>query len=104
MREISETKIEAYLKKLVENEGGLIRKCRWLDRSGAPDRFVALYGCVFLVELKGTGKEPKPHQFREHNALKAHGVNIFVANSFGQVEDFIIFARDTARKKKLGWK
>lgn len=41
-----------------ENNGWLVRKMQWVGRKSAPDRLVAGYGQLFLIEMKRKGKTP----------------------------------------------
>lgn len=73
---LRESQIEKELNRRIVEHHGLTRKLRWLDRRGAPDRFVVLNNRVFLVEVKAPGEKPRPEQLREHQRLKAHGVRV----------------------------
>lgn len=85
-----ESRIEKYLVKRVVAEGGLTRKVRWLDRNGAPDRLVSFPGVHGWVEVKREGVEdPKPHQARELERLRAHGHRTYLVNSFETVDTMI---------------
>lgn len=84
-----ESDIENALVKGVEGIGGLVRKLKWIGRDGAPDRFVAYKGWVFLVELKAPGKEPRVNQAREHDRLRKADVDVRVIDTIIKVEDFI---------------
>jgi hypothetical protein len=88
-----ESKIEAYLRRRVTDTGGNIRKVKWLDRRGAPDRL-----CWWpyegkrrdaFVETKPTGGEPEPHQVREHERLRKAGFRVFVIDSLEGVDEFV---------------
>jgi hypothetical protein len=60
-----ESVIEDYLVDRVKARGGEVRKVKWIGRNGAPDRCVMLADRPLVwVELKATGKLPKPHQVR----------------------------------------
>jgi hypothetical protein len=93
-----ESVIEKHLVKRVKELGGEVRKVRFLDRRGAPDRLVMLpkrmqvCTCCFdppqtiWVELKATGEVPEPHQEREHQRLRAMGQRVEVIDSIEGVE------------------
>lgn len=83
-----ERDIEMYLKKRVEQAGGEVRKLKWVGRRGAPDRIVFLHG-VHFIELKAPGKTPEPHQDREHERMRKHGVYPWVIDSKELVDLFI---------------
>lgn len=94
-----ERDIEAYLVKRVKAMGGEVRKVRWLDRRGAPDRVVMLpernpllgtaFNNLWWVELKATGKKAEPHQLREHARMKRVGQRVVVIDSLAGVEELL---------------
>lgn len=98
-----ESVIEAHLVKRVAQLGGHAYKWVSPGRVGVPDRIVMLpdrYGPesdragwpihrpprTIFVELKATGQEPKPHQLREHERLRALGQTVVVIDSIEQIE------------------
>ena len=93
-----ESDVEAYLNKRVLELGGEVRKVRWVDRRGAPDRLVMLpevasngpAGTIpserFLVELKAPGEKARPEQKREHLRLRKYGWRVEVVDSTEEVE------------------
>lgn len=85
-----EGKIENFLRRKVLASGGRIRKLRWLDRRGAPDRMIWWPGPVIVfVECKAPGKKPSPLQAREHARLRKDGFDVRIIDSFEGVEDLI---------------
>lgn len=88
MADICERDIEAHLVRRVEAIGGEIRKVKWIERKGAPDRLVMYKGAEF-VELKKPGEDLEPHQHREHVRMKKHGVKVRMLDTFQAVDDFI---------------
>ena len=82
-----EGKIEAYLVEQVEHHGGLIRKATWAGRRGCPDRYIAFPGghCGF-VEVKAPGEKLAPHQAREVERLRNHGVRVGVIDNYDAVD------------------
>lgn len=85
---IKERDIEAYLKKRVQEHGGEYRRVQWIGRRGAPDDIVFLRGAHF-VECKAPGKEPEPHQEREHNRMRAQGIAVTVLDTHRGVDLFL---------------
>ena len=83
-----EREVETYFVSQVEKNGGSVRKLKWINRSNAPDRFVALNG-AWLVELKANGKKERPAQTRERKRLELNGVRCRVINSVEGVDAFI---------------
>lgn len=93
-KEIKEVDIEKEFVRRVALHQGLQRKLRWLDRRGAPDRFVVLYGIVYLVELKRPGAVPRPEQQREHARLRRHGLRVFTISDLRSMNNFFESAVD----------
>lgn len=91
MREIS---IENYLTKRVKEHGGFVRKVKWPNHRGAPDRLVGFPDRLehFLVELKAPGKKLEAHQRREIERLCGIGFSVWVVDSLVMVESFIYAA------------
>lgn len=105
MREIRERDIEKHLVQRVKELGGEVRKVKWIGRRGAPDRLVMLparcvterCGCcsytedsqTIWVELKAPGKEPEPHQLREHKRMLAMGQRVVVIDSIKDVDKLL---------------
>ena len=84
-----ESKIEGYLTRRATECGALVRKLKWIGRNGAPDRVVMHKGRAFWVELKAPGKEPEPHQLREHARMRAVGQHVIVIDSLSAVDYFV---------------
>lgn len=84
--QIRESEIEKELIKQVRTHGGLHRKLRWINARGAPDQFISLNNKVFLVEVKRPGGKPEPHQLREHQRLKAHGIRVLVIDDLKGID------------------
>ena len=80
--------VENYLVKRVKENGGEIRKLKWVGRRSAPDRLVLLRG-VYFVELKRPGKEAEPDQAREHKRMRKHGAKVFTLDTKDLVDVFI---------------
>ena len=83
-----ESTIEAYLVKRVTENGGEIRKAKWVARAHCPDRFVMLKG-GWWVELKASGETSRPGQVREHNRMREHYIPVFEIDSKQKVDEFI---------------
>jgi len=83
----NERDIEFYLVRRVLKAGGDTRKVQWIGRAGAPDRLVLLPGGIACwVELKASGKLPRPGQFREHQMLRRLGQRVEVIDSIEGVD------------------
>lgn len=85
-----EAEVEKYLVRRVKECGGLIRKMRWIAQAGAPDRFVAVYGRIALVECKAFGEVPTGAQAQEIAMLRKHFVPVFVIDSRDRVDNFLL--------------
>lgn len=93
-----ESLIEQHLVERVKALGGEVRKVKWLDRVGAPDRLVLLprnatrwarLTAHVFVELKATGKPVKSHQQREHDRLRALGCQVEVFDSIEEIDAWL---------------
>ena len=86
-----ESPIERYLVAEVKKLRGEIRKIKWVNRHGAPDRLVWIPGWRYpkMPEMKATGKELEPHQTREHKRLKRMGVFCCKLDSLEDVDRFL---------------
>lgn len=97
-----EADIEKYLVRKVKALGGEVRKVKWIERRGAPDRLVMLPGVpseltpmsqwasrTIWVELKAPGKKPESHQLREHERMRRMGQNVVVIDSVEGVEELL---------------
>ena len=77
-----ESVIEAYLVKRVREAGGEAYKFSSPNRRNVPDRLVVFpKGVIFFVEVKATGEEPTPAQYREHKRLRDKGQAVTWGNS-----------------------
>ena len=76
---MKESAIEAAFCRRVESLGGEVRKVKWLDRNGAPDR-VALAddGRLVWVELKQPNGVLSAQQKLEHARLRRRGQRVDV--------------------------
>lgn len=104
-----ESVIEKALCDRIKTLGGEVRKVRFLDRNGAPDRLVLLpdkyrnfrhdgphgtsyreklirKAATFWVELKAPGKTPEAHQMREHQRLRDMGQVVLVIDTLEQID------------------
>lgn len=91
-----EGKIEKHLVDRVRATGGVVRKLKWLDRSGAPDRMVwwppehpARAADIFFVELKAPKKKPNVEQLKEHKKMRDSGLRVIVIDSEEKIDAFV---------------
>lgn len=85
-----ESEIEKYLVEHVKALGGEVRKVRWINRKGAPDRLVMLPWVTAWVELKCTNGIVEPHQQREHKRMRKLGQFVVVAFSKKCIDDLLL--------------
>lgn len=82
-----ESVIEKHFVKRIRALGGEVRKVKFLDRKGAPDRLVMFQnGLSIWVELKATDGTLEPAQVREHVRLVKMGQVVMTLNSIEAVD------------------
>lgn len=86
---VRESTVENYFIARVKANGGEVRKVKWINHRGAPDRFVMMPGVSCFVELKRPGEEPEAHQAREHDRLVNAGNNVAVIDTKEKVDMFM---------------
>lgn len=81
-----EKTIEQHLVKAVKNSGGIAPKLVCPGFDGMPDRLVLLPGGkIGFVEVKASGKEPRPLQVARHGLLRRLGFNVYVLDAPEQI-------------------
>lgn len=84
-----ESSVEAALRGLVAEAGGLAVKIEPTVR-GIPDRLVLMPGGAHhLVELKAPGEKPRPSQVMVHEALARIGHPVVVIDSVDSARSWI---------------
>lgn len=68
-----EGKLVSSIKSFVAAQGGLVRKCSWEGRIGAPDLFILYAGRHCWVECKAPGEAPRVPQLREMHRMRSVG-------------------------------
>jgi hypothetical protein len=86
---MSESTIEKTVCKHAETRGWLVRKCAYIGRKGAPDRWFFKAGRLLLIEFKRPGETPDPIQRREHARLRRAGFAVYVINDIDDGLRFI---------------
>lgn len=86
-----EAKLEHLLHDRINDLDGEYRRVKWIGRRAAPDDYIMLLprrsprwwkdGFVGWVELKAPKKGPRPEQAREHERMRAFGIQVLVINS-----------------------
>ncbi len=87
-----EAKIEDYLQRRVKEEGGEIRKVRWIGRRGAADRLVWWsFPRVAWIECKAEGEEIdlRSLQGREFRRMRRDGWPAYIVSTHAQVDAVI---------------
>lgn len=78
--------IEQHLVKAVKNSGGIAPKLVCPGFDGMPDRLVLLPGGkIGFVEVKASGKEPRPLQVARHGLLRRLGFKVYVLDAPEQI-------------------
>lgn len=83
--------VEKYLIRRVGETGGMIRKVKWPEHRGAPDRLCGwpVTRRSAYVECKRPSGMLEPHQLREHNRLRAIGIDVRVIDTREKVDAFV---------------
>lgn len=91
---------EEYLKRRVKETGGATRKCKWLARRGAPDRFCGWpeHGRSAFVEVKEKDQPwgLQDHQRRELAWLRDVGQRTAVLETKDDIDNFVRWMTKTA--------
>jgi hypothetical protein len=96
----SEKKIEARLKELVEEKGGLCLKLLPFQFRGLPDRICLLpKGRIFFAELKSTNGKLSKIQLWVHKRFRSLGFDVYVIDTIEKLEE--LFKKDTALESVL---
>ena len=81
-----EQTIEHKLVVAIKNMGGLALKFISPGFDGMPDRLVLLpHGRLAFVELKASGKKPRPLQVKRKRQLEALNFRVYVIDSVEQI-------------------
>ena len=88
---MSEKDIERKFVQMVKNAGGIAPKFVSPGFAGMPDRIVLLPGGrMGFVEVKDTGKKPRPLQLARHRLLVGLGFRVYVLDSSEQIPGIIL--------------
>ena len=86
----SEKQIEQSLVKAVKNMGGICPKFVSPGLGGMPDRIVLLPGGhMAFVEVKASGRKPRPLQMARHRLLRALGFKVYVLDDPAQIGEIL---------------
>lgn len=84
-----ERHVEKYLTLCLKRSGIEVRKVSWIGRRHAPDRLVLIFGGIW-IELKRPRVTAKDGQAREHERMRAAGMDVRVLNTIEAVDAFIV--------------
>lgn len=86
VRAVREKEIEKKLTMAVKKLGGICPKFVSPGFDGMPDRIVLLpMGRFGFVEVKASGKKPRPIQISRHRLLQRLGFKVYVLDSEEQI-------------------
>jgi hypothetical protein len=88
--------VENYLRKRVKEEGGQIRKLKWIGRRGAADNLVWwTFPRVALIECKAAGErvDPRSQQGRALAGMSRDGWPVFEVNSHAEVDEVLALVK-----------
>ena len=85
-----EREIEQKLVKVVKAMEGIALKFVSPGYDGMPDRLILLPGGkIAFVEVKATGRRPRPLQLQRHETLRRLGFMVFVLDDAGQIGEIL---------------
>ena len=83
-------KLQAHLKRVVQQSGGQYRKARWEGRRGCPDCFVWwTWPNAAFIEIKAEGDRVSEPQEREIERMRASGVPVYVARTTEEIDEIV---------------
>lgn len=83
--------LERELVRLIGKRGGLALKYANANQTGYPDRLVLLPGGrLVFVEVKTKGRKPTTLQSLRHDQLRGLGFPVFVIDSVGALDFFLL--------------
>lgn len=101
-REVRELNIERYLKRRVEEHGGVCRKWVCPGRKGVPDRIcIFRRGLIIFVECKRPNEKPSTLQGLELKLLTDLGCFATYVSSGAAVDELIKMVQDLQRQQRM---
>lgn len=98
-----ERDIEKWLRRQVENLGGLAFKFTSPGNDGVPDRLAVLPGgLIYFIELKTDRGRLSPLQVWQQDRLRQLGVNVAVIRGMDEAVEFIEEVRDAIHDEEEG--
>ncbi|WP_257202962.1 VRR-NUC domain-containing protein [Corynebacterium cystitidis] len=87
---MQEKAIEKALKNTTEKHGGMCLKLHPDSMVGLPDRLIILPGGHYgFIELKQTGKKPRPIQKHRHAQLRTLGAQVHTIDNTNQIKEVL---------------
>lgn len=87
---MEEKRIEQKLVKMTSQSGGVALKFISPGCAGVPDRLVLMPGGkVAFVEVKASGRKPRPLQIRRISQLRRLGFQVYVLDGTEQIEEVL---------------
>jgi hypothetical protein len=81
-------KLQAHLKRVVQQSGGQYRKVRWEGRRGCPDCFVWwTWPRIAFIEVKADKDRYSKLQEREVRRMQDAGIPVFTARTIEEIEE-----------------
>jgi len=80
----AESDVETAVCDYAIERGFIVRKLKWADMRGAPDRYFTHLNGVprsFMIEFKAPGESVRPDQFREIRRLIEHGTRVHICDN-----------------------
>ena len=83
-------KLQAHLKRIVQQSGGQYRKVRWESRRGCPDCFIWwTWPCIAFVEIKADKDRYSKLQEREVRRMQDAGIPVFTARTIEEIDEIV---------------
>lgn len=87
---MNEVRIERFLKRKIENIGGLCIKFISPSMAGVPDRIILLpKGKIYFAELKAPGEKLRPLQIKRKEQIEKLGFKVYVIDTFEKVDELL---------------
>lgn len=78
---VRESSIERKVTDFAKRNGWIVRKLKWINRNGAPDRLFMKGGVCVFVEFKQSKKKARTNQSQEHEKLRAAGMHVVLVDN-----------------------
>ncbi len=94
-----ESEVEQYLRKRVENMGGLCLKFVSPGQAGVPDRLILFRGVCVFIETKAPAEQARPLQDYQMARIMAQGFPCWVIDTKQKVDSAVAYIRAAAATK-----